>query len=374
MKQILMAVTGLNPQVITETLYALYQNRQKASEIHIITTRQGKERIFSELLCGKSGHYYRFLKEYRIDPASIYFGHDTVHVVMDQNGNELRDIFTADDNERLLRLCLDLTFHFTRQPNNAVFFSIAGGRKTMSSCLTLSAQMYGRPQDRLYHVLVSPEFESSRDFFYPPKESRKIELKDDAGQPYWKETRYARIQLINIPFVSIRDRLSPDYLNAPSDPATLMLSLIKDETPGLTVNINARKIIFKTLELDLMPSYMALYGFFALRKKACSLERETCAGCRNCFPDITAIMDLQAEISGLYKKICNNRPTDEMSDSGILGLTPENFRSMRSKLNKLILTTFGPYAARDIEIAAAGTRPDTAYGIRMDKTRLTVVI
>ena len=29
--------------------------------------------------------------------------------------------------------------------------------------------LYGRPQDRIYHVLVSPEFESSGVFFYPPR-------------------------------------------------------------------------------------------------------------------------------------------------------------------------------------------------------------
>jgi hypothetical protein len=53
-------------------------------------------------------------------------------------------IADEEDNERLLELCLSLTFQFTRDPGTAVFFSIAGGRKTMSACLMTAAHLYGR--------------------------------------------------------------------------------------------------------------------------------------------------------------------------------------------------------------------------------------
>ncbi len=44
MKNILLAVTGLSLQVITETLYALHQNNRHVDAIHVITTRrQGKD-------------------------------------------------------------------------------------------------------------------------------------------------------------------------------------------------------------------------------------------------------------------------------------------------------------------------------------------
>jgi CRISPR-associated protein (TIGR02584 family) len=91
-----------------------------------------------------------------------------------------------------------MTFALTRDPESAVFFSIAGGRKSMGACLTIAAQLYRRPQDRLYHVLVSPEFESCRDFFYPPPESRPLTLYYRLGQPYSKETRFARVTLFHV--------------------------------------------------------------------------------------------------------------------------------------------------------------------------------
>jgi len=373
MKHILLAVTGLSPQVIIEALFALHQNNQKVDAIHVITTRDGKEKIFANLLAGKSGYYYCYLEEYGINPSSIDFGYQNIHVITDEHGVKIPDIVNEYNNERLITKCLDLSFRFTSRKNTAVFFSVAGGRKTMSSCLTLAAQMYGRPQDRLYHVLVSPEFESNRDFYYPPKKSRTIELKDKNGQSFFKETRYAQVNLIYIPFISVRDRLSADLLKEPADPATLMLSLVKEEEYRLIVNLLTGKIIYKTLELDLMPARLALYTFFALQKKNCSKNEETCGNCTDCFLDIQSIYEKQGEITDLYRKISGTRPPDEMSDTGIAHLSADNFNMYKGKIKSDLLGRFGLYAIKDLEISSVGTRPNTKYGIRMDKTKIEIV-
>jgi len=373
MKNILLAVTGLSPQVITETLYALHQNNRKVDSIHVITTRDGKERLYADLLAGKSGYYFRYLEDYGIEPSSINFGHSNVHVVLDEHGNEIPDIIRESDNEHLIKKCLELTFSFTSDPENCVLFSVAGGRKTMSSCLTLAAQMYGRRQDRLYHVLVSPEFESSREFYYPPKQSRSVELRDKNGQPFFKETRYAEVNLIHIPFVSIRDQLSPSLLKEPRDPATLMLSLIKEEKYRLTINLISGKVIYKTTELDLMPARMALYTFFALQKKNCSKEVETCSNCTDCFLDIQSVYERQAQITDLYRKVSGTRPLNEMSDTGIINLNSDNFIMYKGKIKQDLLGRFGPYALKELEIASVGTRPNTSYGIMMDKAKIEIV-
>ena len=373
MKNILLAVTGLSPQVITETLYALHQNNRKVDRIHVITTRDGKEKIYADLLAGKSGYYFQYLEEYGLEPSSIDFGPNNVHVVSDEHGNEIPDIIRESDNEHLIKKCLELTFGFTSDPENCVLFSVAGGRKTMSSCLTLAAQMYGRNQDRLYHVLVSPEFESSRDFYYPPKKSRSVELRDKNGQPFFKETRYAEVNLIHIPFVSIRDQLAPDLLKEPKDLATLMLTLIKEDAYRLIVNLISRKIIYKTIELDLMPSRMALYTFFALQKKNCSKEVETCSNCTDCFLDIQSVYERQAQITDLYRKVSGTRPLNEMSDTGIINLNSDNFNMYKGKIKQDLLGRFGHYALKDLEIASVGSRPQTRYGIRMDRSKIEIV-
>ena len=96
MKNILLAVTGLSPQVIPETLFALHQNNKKVDAIHVITTRDGKEEIFANLLAGSNGHYYRYIEEYGIDPTSINFEHRNIHVIADNNNIEIPD--TINDN------------------------------------------------------------------------------------------------------------------------------------------------------------------------------------------------------------------------------------------------------------------------------------
>ena len=373
MRKILLAVSGLSPQVITETLFALHHNNHKIDEIHVITTREGKERIHAELLAGGTGQYFRYLSEYGIDPESIRFDASTIHTITDEHGREIPDIIEEVDSEHLLKECLELAFRFTKDPDTAVFFSVAGGRKTMSACLTLAAQIYGRPQDRLYHVLVTPEFEKNRDFFYPPKKSKIIELRDESGRPFFKETRYASVNLIHIPFISIRDKLSPDLLDTPRDPGTLLLSLIKEDEKKLTVDLRKGKIIYKTLELDMMPSWLALYAFFAERKKNCEVNSITCGDCTQCFMDIQSIYKAQSRITEIYRGISKNRVICEMSDTGITNLSVENFNMYKGKIRKALLTRFGPYALKELEIASVGHRPGVRYGILMDKSRISVV-
>ena len=373
MKYIMLAVSGLSPQVITETLYAIHHNNQHVDAIHVITTREGKEKINALLLGGGQGKYYTFLSEYGLSPTSIQFDNDNIHVVKDELGIEISDIRNETDNERFLKKCLDLTYTFTKDPDTGVFFSVAGGRKTMSACLTLSAQLYGRPQDRLYHVLVSPEFESNRDFFYPPRKSTHILLRDRSGEEFYKASKYADVNLVNIPFVSIREYLSPDDLAAPKDPGTLMMSLIKDKKPRLTVNLITKKIIYKRVETDMMPNHLALYTFFVFRKKECKKDTETCINCTDCFLCADDIEKQQEDIAEVYKRVCGNRPTDEMSDTGINRIDFSNFKSLKSKIKTQLIKIYGPGAYAEIGISSIGRRSDMTYGIIMDKSQIEVI-
>jgi len=367
-RNILLAVSGLSPQVITEALYALRHEGREVHAIHCITTRKGRERILADLLAPDSGRFAAFLADQDIPVGAIDFSGKNVHVLRDPMGRELEDIITPEDNEFLMQSCLDLAFRFTADPGLAVFFLVAGGRKTMTSCLTLAAQLYGRPQDRIFHVLVSPEFESCRDFWFPPRQSVPVQLKDDKGQPYWKETRYASIHLVTIPFVSVRDQLRQDFLDQPRPPAELMQTLIRDTPQILVINLAEGKLIFGRTERDLHPTRLALYAFFAAQKKEC---RQTCAcaGCTDCFLDASQVLGTD-DLARMYEKIPGSRLIEEMSDSGIGGLNRENFQSYKSKIRKDLLSAFGQSCLAELEISSCGSRPDTRYGILLDRNRI----
>ena len=51
MKTVMLAVTGLSPQVITETLYALHQSSRHVDAIHVITTLSIFRLFLSEITC-----------------------------------------------------------------------------------------------------------------------------------------------------------------------------------------------------------------------------------------------------------------------------------------------------------------------------------
>jgi len=374
MKNVLLAVVGLSPQVITETLFALHQQGKTVHSIQVITTRPGKEEIYASLLSPRDGWYYQYLREYGIDPATIDFGFDNIHTVKDENGKEIEDIIGEQENEWLLKKCLDLTFRLTQDPDTVVFFSIAGGRKTMSACLMVAAQFYARPQDRLYHVLVSPEFESNKNFFFPPRKSVRVELKDQNGHPYFKETRFAQIILVPIPFVSVRAQISDDFLREPKDPATLMLSLVREKPAVLIVDLPNSKLIYKDFELDLKPSQLALYTFFTLQKKNCKKVINSCRGCTDCFLEISDIISRSQEIAELYQKVSDTRPIEEMAEGGIRSLDKYNFRSYRSKISRNLEKGFGHQALSELIIDSVGKKPNTRYGIRIDKERIRIIL
>lgn len=374
MKRILIAVCGLTPQVITETLYALHQQGRMPHAIRILTTRQGKAACNAHLLSPTDGEYARLLADYSIDCGKIDFSARHLLTPLDESGREPDDIATEEESEQFLQLCMEQVFQATNDPDCQLLMSIAGGRKTMGACLALAAQCYGRPQDRLYHVLVSPEFESSREFFFPPAKSREITLKDQEGNPYRKETRFAKISLVTLPFFSIRNRLAENHLKQPETPSALMLSLMREKRPELTIDLSGKRLIWKGVEADLMPARLALYSFFAMLKKDSKCDKKSCKNCTDCFVSLTEIYQREEMLAELYSRIEPDKDHDAMSNTGIKAISAENFNAYKSKLWRDLERAFGPLEAEQLEIKAAGKRPNTCYGLTLDKDQIKIVI
>lgn len=368
MKHILLAIAGLSPQVITETLYALHQDGTAIDEIHVIATRIGRDAITTQLLAPDDGHYFRYLKEYGHDPRSIRFSQDTLHVLRDGKGNPIDDITGEEENEILLKTCLTLAHRFTRKPEEHVFFSIAGGRKTMSACLMVAAQIYARPQDRIYHVLVSPEFESHKDFYYPPVKSVMLELRDPNGQKMLKDTSYAKITLVPIPFIPLRQAATDGAAGIVRTPAKLFRCLVREKKPLLTIDLTRGKIIHKKMELAMMPSRLALYAFFAARKLDCRLVRPDCRDCAECYADYRKISDEQEAITDFYRRLGG-----ATEDKGICALEKDTLRAYVSKIRKDLMKAFGAQAAAKLAIEAVGRKPDTRYGIALERESIRLV-
>jgi hypothetical protein len=147
--------------------------------------------------------------------------------------------------------------------------SLAGGRKTMSTYLALALQLLGRPQDALYHVLVDPpELENHSEFYYPPPRPTPIAL--PTGQSV--DASQARIDLVDIPFIRLRERIQIDKLHSPVGYLQLLEWVQSDlnqalSLPPLVLDCDRRALRIGASEIILQPQRFCLYWYFADRSR-----------------------------------------------------------------------------------------------------------
>ncbi len=263
--RILVAVTGLSPQIVTETLYALTARRHDAfvpTEIHLITTREGRERAIEHLLERDNGWFHRLRRDYALPPIAFSANH--VHVVRDATGRPLDDIRNPADNAMAADAITERLRLLTREPDSALHVSIAGGRKTMSFYLGYALSLFGRAQDRLSHVLVNAPYESHPDFFYPTPYNAWIPTPEPDARPL--DLRDAEVTLAEVPFVRLRDGLDPSLLEGSASFSGVVAEAQKAIPPvALTLRVAERGLSAAGTELTLRPAEFALYWLMAER-------------------------------------------------------------------------------------------------------------
>jgi CRISPR-associated protein (TIGR02584 family) len=210
-KRLLLCVTGLTPQVVTETLYALARPADGGDpwiphEVHVVTTARGADNVRLALLHPATGWFHRLRADYGLPP--IAFDDRNVHLIERRDGSALDDIRDQEDNACAADCIAALVRTLTAEPDSEVHASIAGGRKTMGFFLGYAMSLYGRPQDRLSHVLVSEPYESNPHFFYPTPRTHPIPRGRDGNEMIDAAT--ARVWLGDIPFVRLRSALPAD--------------------------------------------------------------------------------------------------------------------------------------------------------------------
>ena len=202
-KRILLAVSGMSPQILTETLYAIAVAEKETpfipTDIYLISTVEGARRANLELLHPQTGKFYQLCADYGL--TGIDFKAQNIYTIENEQGTLLNDIKTPKDNEAAADFITSIVNKLTQDSQSALHVSIAGGRKTMGYYLGYALSLYGRAQDRLSHVLISENYENLQDFFYPTPQSHVIY--DKNRNPL--DTQNAQVMLAHIPFVRLRD-------------------------------------------------------------------------------------------------------------------------------------------------------------------------
>ncbi|WP_333385798.1 CRISPR-associated ring nuclease Csm6 [Psychromonas arctica] len=260
MKRILLAVTGMSPQVVTETIYALHQEGNQIDEVEIITTKKGKEQAWLGLGVGtdnEKGQLARLVEDYNLPP--ITFNESSIKIVPDADGNLVDDARTVDDQYALADFITNRVRVLTEDNNTQIFASLAGGRKTMTFFLGYAMSLFGRKQDSLSHVLVDSDFEGVPDFFYPTPTDKMV--RNRAGHAF--NAKKANVQLTDIPFVRMREELPEAIINnGEAYCSTIEKMNLADEKPSLIVNYKTNTIIASGIAIDLPPAAFTFYTWF----------------------------------------------------------------------------------------------------------------
>ncbi len=347
-RRILLCATGLSPQIVTETLYALAREDNVPDEIHLITTAEGANRARLNLLSEEPGWFHRLCRDYTLPP--IRFDNAHIHVLRSASGLPLDDIRSREDNRRAADAITEQVRRLTREPASTVHVSIAGGRKTMGFFAGYALSLFGRPQDRLSHVLVSPAYESHPDFYYPTPYARVIHTPPPDSRPL--DTREAEVTLADIPFVRLRGHLDRGLLSeGASYSDTVRRAQRGLEPPELVLDPAGRRVRCGDVILTLPPTLFACYAWFARRlldgRPGIHWSQAGVAG--EFLAEYATIVN---EYSGDYEKA---------ETSLIQGMKREFLDPKKSKLNETLRDALGPAAASDYQLQDLGDVPGSRY-------------
>ncbi len=386
MDTVLICAVGETPQVVTETLYALWREGVVPAEIHVLTTALGRQRVVDQLLNRQTGRFYRFCKEYEIDHRTIAFDRDRVWVLQDGAGRELEDLRTREENAAAGSWIAAFVRHQADRGDVVLHASLAGGRKTMSYYLGYAMQMFGRRHDRLTHVLVSEALETHPEFYYPPKKPATLQTR--SGDRVRADR--ARMDLVDVPFLRLRDHLRLDEIHDGFERAVADAQRQVDRAagPDLVVDVasGALRRGGRTCRLGAGSQLFALYVHFLFERLLCGGDD---GGTDHFRPAFDASDDSGNEVTPMLDP-------DERADvwqraaerlgagAGLDGLRTaleadalnpygdrfrEQFPSKVSKINRKLKTAFGEVGAEPLLVVSDGRRP-ARYGVRLPAGRI----
>lgn len=281
-RNILLCVAGATPQIITETLWALMKKGERVDEVRVITTTTGRDKCIKLLLDETEGKFYRFLRDFP-EAGDIKFDERKFYVLnnkatgmpseFDWEEDRLRDILDDTDNGKAANQICEIVRQITENEDVRIHASVAGGRKTMSLYLMTAMQLFGRKDDKMSHVLVSPEVESNPFFFYKTPKPENIFVKDfQSGElkPLKKAdgnqytTDDAEIYSANIPFIRLRG-IGSAMLDKSVENYAEIVRQAQENLESLSLRINLKnrlvKIGRKTVRLE--PQQFFVYVLFA---------------------------------------------------------------------------------------------------------------
>lgn len=363
MKNILFLVTGMTPQIITETVWALAcdaskQNAWIPDEIQVLSTDDGLTQIRATLLDG--GVFAQFQKDYPI-LANTRFDHDCLHAIQDDQQKTLKDLKTPQDNELAGDCICAKIRQLTQDDDMVLHVSIAGGRKTMGFYAGYALSLYGRACDKMSHVLVDSEFESAKDFYYPTLHDVFVEQRHTSKK---LNAKNAQIWLADIPFVRMRNAIDDKHsLKQDASFSEVIAQINESFKPiHLTIDTKNQQIIINdgAFTVSLPPREFAMLHWFAdLRKQGrhgviaptVDLNKNYGVNKQKDLKHVQKLRDVQ-KLSEEYRQYYDRLKIKDVFDEDemkTLDMGKSFFESVKSRLEKKLKENLGLELANKIK-------------------------
>ncbi|WP_163931429.1 CRISPR-associated ring nuclease Csm6 [Paraferrimonas sp. SM1919] len=256
------AITGSNPQVVTESLYAMVQEgRGYPDEIYIIATQASQQKAIDGLI--NQGHLRALEQDLGVPAAKFDESH--IRVVTDEQGRPLKQGKDAASQQILADFITREIGYLTADNSFVLHAMLSGGHKTMAFYLGYAMSMFGRPDDTLNHVYVTESFEGSN-FWYPTQANQALIGKN--GEALIAQD--AVVELAPIPFVRMAGNVNPKLHHTMKgmhySQVVATLNQTKRGNVEVVVDLNTSTIKVLGVELKYTAKTLALFLWFHYRK------------------------------------------------------------------------------------------------------------
>ncbi|KAF0151028.1 MAG: family CRISPR-associated protein [Ignavibacteria bacterium] len=362
MKNILVCVSGLTPQIITESLFCLaIKEKTPIHEIYVITTARGREVILGldkavstpkialkteiESLCSK----------YKIS-VPLFINNSDHIIVAKEESIELSDVRSDKQNKLFPNKVAEFIRLKSLEKETVLYCVISGGRKSMSVHLAFALSLFGRENDRLLHVLTSEENEFKG--FYPLNKKEALAL-----------------ELSEIPFVRLRSLIvssdaSEKILNKKfSDIVELTQKQLKklSDRKQLFIDVENRSLYYDGNSIQLEPLEFAIYFLFIEHNLTLSAKPITINHIHSA--------EFGSHLLEFIREKYNYYFVDEKKQLAWtkIGFDPEVFRSKRTKINsKLSTIIMDSDIFNEFKIDSIKNYRDTAYLVKAAKSKFKI--
>lgn len=348
----LLALTGLSPQVVTETIWCLarHPSPRLPQQITVLTTGAGRE-LAMELLPPALDELGRQL--------GVSLPRPRWRLLTGPDGQALDDIVTDADNRHAADSIFAALAEATMPTDIDVHVSIAGGRKTMGALAALAISLCGREGDALSHVLVDPRLLGRADFFFPPEPPVVLSLPEGGTV----STAEARLTLAEIPFVRLRGQWRAERSDG-AFAAAVVAAQRRLAPPRLTVDVTRQEVLLGERRLRLSPTPLAILLWLAERARAeapaVMWRGESEARCL-----AQACLAALARTGGKRDLGAAGRALAE-------GMERSYLAEKVSRLNRAFREALGP-SAEPYLIRSEGRRPMTGYRLALPPEAITII-